>query len=244
MQWSHLKIITFTVILCCNFSISFSQVSKHRLAVADSLFKTKRYTQSYVQYQSILAQKQYTPAMLLKMAYIQEGLNNIGNAMYYLNLYFLASNDKTVLTKMETMATKYNLEGYETSDADTFLTFYHDHHFYISILLGALCCFMLSLIIYTKRKTKKRPIGSAIVTFIFLVMLFAHLNFGERITTGIIAQPDTFVMEGPSAGAPITEVLNEGHRVEILGAQDVWLKVLWNDKVAFIKSNNVLTIAL
>jgi hypothetical protein len=244
MQWQHLKKTTFTLILCVIFSTSFSQVSSHRLDVADSLFKTKRYTQSFEQYQNILQQQEYTPAMLLKMAYIQEGLNNIGKAMYYLNLYFIASNDKGVLTKMETMATKYNLKGYETSDADAILTFYHDHHFYVTLLLAVLCCFFVSAIGYTKRKTKKKPIASAIVALIFLIALFAHLNFGERITHGIISQPDTFVMEGPSAGAPIEEVVDEGHRVEILGAQDVWLKVLWNDKVAFIKNNSVLTVGL
>jgi hypothetical protein len=182
--------------------------------------------------------------MLLKMAYIQEGLNNIGNAMYYLNLYFMASNDKSVLTKMETMADKYKLHGYETSDADQLLSFYHDYHLYISIALAAACCFMLSLIVYTKRKTKRKPIASGIFTLLFLILLFVHLNYGERITTGIIALPNTFVMEGPSAGAPVEEVVDEGHRVEILGTHDVWLKVKWNNKIAYIKSNSVLPVQL
>ena len=42
--------------------------------------------------------------MLLKMAYIQEGLNHVGQALYYLNLYYLASKDKSVLGKMEELA--------------------------------------------------------------------------------------------------------------------------------------------
>jgi hypothetical protein len=244
MQWRYLKFIGFVVIISLYTSFSSAQTSNHRLTVADSLFKTKQYTQSFEQYKNILKQKQYTPAMLLKMAYIQEGLKNVGNAMYYLNLYFLASNDKSVLSKMETMASKYNLEGYETSDADTILVFYHDYHFYISVFLAALCILMLSLIIFTKRKTKRRPIASGIFAVIFILILFVHLNFGERITTGIIAVPDTFVMEGPSAGAPVTEVVDEGHRVEVLGSQDVWLKVRWNNKVAYIKDNSVLNVEL
>src|SRR3954471_13835099 len=89
-----------------------AQQFSHRLAVADSLFSTKQYTQSLEQYKTVLDQRQYTPAMLLKMAYIQEGLSNIGPSMYYLNLYFLSSNDKSALKKMEDMATKYNLKGY------------------------------------------------------------------------------------------------------------------------------------
>jgi hypothetical protein len=244
MQWTHLKFIGFVIVISLHATFSNAQTSTHRLSVADSLFKTKQYTQSFEQYENILNQKQYTPAMLLKMAYIQEGLKNIGKAMYYLNLYFLASNDKSVLAKMETMASKYNLEGYKTSDIDNILSFYHDYHFYISIFLAAMCCFMLSLIVFTKRKTKRKPIASGIFTFIFIIILFIHLNYGERITSGIVAIPDTFVMEGPSAGAPVVEVVDEGHRVEILSSQDVWLKVKWNDKVVYIKNINVLPVEL
>jgi hypothetical protein len=245
MQRHHLKIIILSIIFCCCLSSSsFSQTSTHRLTIADSLFKTKRYTQSFEQYKKILDQKQYTPTMLLKMAYIQEGLSNIGKAMFYLNLYFIASNDKSVLTKMETMAEKYKLHGYETSDADQLLSFYHDYHLYIGFALAAACCFMISLIIYTKRKTKRKPIASGIFSLLFIILFFIHINYGERITTGIISLPNTLVMEGPSAGAPVDEVVDEGHRVEILGTHDVWLKVKWNHKIAYIKNNNVLTVQL
>src|SRR5688500_16903409 len=82
------------------FTISHAQTSGYRLKTADSLFQAKRYTQSLEHYEEILRQRQYTPAMLLKMAYINEGLNQIGSAMYYLNLYHTATGDKSVLRKM------------------------------------------------------------------------------------------------------------------------------------------------
>ncbi len=229
------------ILSVCSFS-TMAQTSSHRLDVADSLFRAKRYVESYEQYQNILESKQYSTAMLLKMAYIQEGLNHIGQAMYYLNLYFLASNDKSVLSKMETMATKFNLEGYETSDKDQFLSFYHDYNFYISIFLAALLCLFISIIFYTRFKRKKRPIVSVVFMVIVIIGFFVHLNFGDRITTGVIAESDTFIMEGPSAGAPVTKVVNEGHRVEVLGEKDVWLKVKWNDEIAYVKSNRILPI--
>src|SRR5688572_10488658 len=79
----------------------FGQVSSYRLRQADSLFLAKRYTQSMELYRSIFAQNEYTPAMLLKMAYIEDGLNQTGQALYYLDLYYHATRNKSVLEKME-----------------------------------------------------------------------------------------------------------------------------------------------
>ena len=86
------------IVSCFQVTIA-RKISGFRLKTADSLFITKKYTQSLDHYEQILKQGQYTPAMLLKMAYVHEGLNEIGSAMYYLNLYHIATNDKMVLWK-------------------------------------------------------------------------------------------------------------------------------------------------
>src|SRR5690242_541356 len=121
-----------------------AQKTSFRLSQADSLYDKKQYTQSLEHYHEILAQHEYTPAMLLKMAYIEEGLNHAGKALYYLNLYYLATSDKTSLDKMEELAQKFNLDGYETSDADLALSFYHDYHQDISLTLGAIVVFCIA----------------------------------------------------------------------------------------------------
>jgi uncharacterized protein YgiM (DUF1202 family) len=95
-----------------------------------------------------------------------------------------------------------------------------------------------------KRKKQGRPIASAVFAMLFIITLFIHLNFGERITTGIIAQQNTYVMEGPSAGAPVRTIINEGHRVEVLGQRDVWTQVLWNDEIAYVKGGSVMAVEL
>src|SRR5688500_4150311 len=125
MQSRVLKIlISGCILFFGGVSLLHAQVSGHRLNQADSLFVDKKYTQSLDHYRTILAQNEYSPAMLLKMAYIEEGLNRVGQALYYLNLYYLASNDKTVITKMEELAARYNLQGYENSETDKALSFY------------------------------------------------------------------------------------------------------------------------
>ena len=233
------------IILCVMaFQPAFSQTSSFRLRTADSLFLAKRYTQSFEHYEEILKQKQYTHAMLLKMAFIQEGLMHVGQAMYYLNLYYLATNDKLVLEKMDELATKFSLEGYETSDRDKFLSFYHDYHRYISMSLAAVMILLLSIAFYSTSKLKKRPVTSFILISLVSAILVVHLYFGENISSGIVTSPATYVMNGPSAGASVVEVIEDGHRVEILGHNDVWLKIRWEGNIAYIKENSLQPIRL
>jgi hypothetical protein len=245
MQRQRLKIlIVLFSLLCCLSQHSFCQISSFRLKTADSLFQAKLYTQSFEHYREILNQKQYSPAMLLKMAYIQEGLGDIGQAMYYLNLYYLVSNDKSVFDKMEELANKHNLEGYEVTDTDRFMSFYHDHFTKITIALAALSIFFFSLVFYTRIRLHRSPIAGGIFLIVFLALLFTHLNFGERPYTGIISNANTYIMNGPSAGASVIEITGGGHRVRILGKKDVWLKIQWNNDIAYVRNNALMPVKL
>jgi hypothetical protein len=246
MQRGYLKFVALLIIALSvsSFHCVFSQVSSFRLKTADSLYQMKKYTQSFEHYQEILRQKQYTPIMLLKMAYIQEGLGNTGEAMYYLNLYFLATNDKTVLEKMEELADKFDLEGYETSDADRVLTFYHDYYTQISYGLVAVSVLLLSIVFYTKTKLQQKPIAGTIFLMVFLIAFFVHINFGRSIKTAIISHANTYIMDGPSPGASLITIASGGHRVEVIGKKDVWLKIRWNGEIAYVKENSLLAIQL
>jgi hypothetical protein len=224
-------------------SQGYAQVASFRLTQADSLYAKKQYTQSLEHYKAILSGNEFTPSMLLKMAYIEEGLSRPGQALYYLNLYYLATSDKTVLDKMNELATKFNLDGYETSDAGLALSFYHDYHLPISMSLAVIAIFCISLILFWKRKGK-RSMAAGTFLVIVLVVLLVHVNVGEKILTGIVGEPNTYLMDGPSAGASVVSVIAEGHRMEIVGKVDVWYKVKWNDNTVFVKDNNLLPVRL
>jgi hypothetical protein len=245
MQRPRLKILLASIVLIItSFNIVSAQTSSFRLKTADSLFQLQRYTQSFEHYSEIMTQKQYTPAMLLKMAYIQEGLGNIGKAMYYLNLYFLETNDKAVQEKMEELAEKNNLEGYETTDADRAFTFYRDYYPRVTYAMAALVIFFLSLLFYTRLKLRQKPVVSGIFLTLFLLLFFVHLNFGGRISTGILSSTRNYIMDGPSPGASLIEIAGDGHKVEMLGKKDVWVIIRWNGEVAYVRENTVLPIQL
>src|SRR6478609_1971261 len=145
------------------------------LKKADSLFQAKQYTQSFEHYATLLDQKQYSPAMLLKMAYIQEGLGHVSMSLYYLHLYYLASQDEQALEKMEEIASKNRLEGYQSSDFNTLLTKLQHYSFQITALLLALVVFFFALIFYQKTRHHKKPIFTAFILMLFLGVLFVQL---------------------------------------------------------------------
>lgn len=245
MQWGGLKILCIAAIVIIYSAVpAQAQTATFRLKTADSLYVAKRYTQSFELYQSILQQGEYTPAMLLKMAFIQEGLNHIGQAMYYLNLYFIASRDQSALDKMEELASKYGLEGYKTSDADRALSFYHDYHLWISAALASIAILLLSLMFYISLRRKERPVATLVVLTIFLAAFGVHLYAGDKVSAGIITSPTTYVMTGPSAASSVMEVVSDGNRVKVIGKKDVWLKVKWYDRTGYIREGNLQMVEL
>lgn len=222
-----------------------SDISANELLfVADSLFQNKKYTESYSLYKSIFDQDQSSPSMLLKMAFIQEGLGDFGSALYYLNLYYLQTSNKQVLTKMEALAAKHQLKGYDYSDAEYFLTYYNKYQAQITIVLISMIIMLFSMIFYLKRKRNKPPVIAGIFFVILLGILYLQVNYGDVYRNGIILYADSYLMQAPSSGADLLEVVQQGHRVKILGKEDVWVKISWNGNPAYIRENNIRKISL
>lgn len=214
------------------------------LKQADSLFQTGKYTESYEIYQHLLKEERLvSPSMLLKMAFIREGLGDYTSALYYINLYYLQTADKKALSKMEELAEKKNLQGYEFNDMEFFKTIFFKYFNEIVLTLAALAVLLVSLTIYKKSKYESRPIGLAITTVVVLGLLFYTLNFGKEYNKGIVMQNNTYLMEGPSAGAKVVAIIGKGHRLPIHGSQDIWKKTEWDGKNAYIKQDKIQKVA-
>jgi hypothetical protein len=239
MQTQILKILLFFLfpLVCC------AQQEDKKVEQADSLFRAKQYTQSYAIYHNLLLDKKYTDAMLLKMAFIQEGLGHHALCLYYLNLYMQASDDQQTEAKMEEFAEKHRLEGYQTNDQTRAIRFFHDHSIQIRSILFVLTFFFFALLIYLKKKDQSL-VAASIMVLLFSTLLFMYSTWGNEPAFSIISSTPTYIMNGPSAGASVIAIVEEGHRVKVVDKKDVWLKVQWRDKDAFIKESNVLPVKL
>lgn len=239
------RILKILLLIAVTFSAhnAFAQLFSRQLAYADSLFKVKQYTQSMSVYEEVLAARQYSPSMLLKMAYIEEGLGKISKSLYYLNLYYLATGDDQTLVKMQELANKNRLEGYQHPESDQFYYYMNKYGYLISLTLTSFSLFALAWL-YVQKKRSKNPIGAVVMLMIFLVLLAVNVNFPLRDSTVMITTGRTYLMSGPSAGANVIGVVNEGHKLRMLNKKDVWIEVQWFDQPVYVKENRVTSIAL
>ncbi|MEM7110179.1 MAG: SH3 domain-containing protein [Bacteroidota bacterium] len=207
---------------------------------ADSLFNAKKYTESFEIYDYLLeVENASSPAMLLKMAFIREGLNDYSGALYYLNTYYLKTSDRRALNKMEEMAAKKGLEGYAFTDYDFFLTNFY--HYYNVIVFGllALAILMLALVYRLKVHLKQSPVAPAVIMVLLLAGLFYTLNFGRDYNRAIVTSSDTYLMSGPSAGSEVVDIVDKGHRLSYSETKDVWVKVHWKENTAYVKQDKL-----
>ncbi|MCX8489460.1 MAG: hypothetical protein ORN54_00145 [Cyclobacteriaceae bacterium] len=232
--------IIITVLL---FSFSTLAQEPAKLKAADSLFRAKQYTQSYSLYDSILSKKSYSAAMLLKMAFIQEGLNHTGLCLYYLTLYQKTSDDHQAAAKMEELAEKNRLEGYRPNELSSVYHFFEKNNCSIAQVFSALIILSFSIAIFQKKKKNSLKVPVFMVV-LFSVCLFATLNWTSSPEMAIVSHNRTYLMGDPSAGASVIEIIGEGHRMTILEKKDVWLRVKWRDKDVYVKENNLLPIVL
>jgi uncharacterized protein YgiM (DUF1202 family) len=222
------------------FTAASAQELNDKLIQADSLFAVQKYTEAYQHYSSIMQEdNRYSPAMLLKMAYINEGLENFDEALYYLNLYYLRTADEDVLEKMEKLAETHNLAGYEFNDWEFFKTIFYRYFNYITAFLIALAMLFMAMQIRGKFKLNKPVKGYALGMVLILTVLFYTLNFGLRYDRAVVIDENSFLMTGPSAASDVYTVIGKGHRLPVNGHEDVWIKTEWNDMPVYIKSSKI-----
>lgn len=244
MQRRVLKIVKLSLLLLVFSMVAHAQSNNPMLVRADSLFGQKRYIQSLELYQKLFETQRYTPAMLLRMAYVEEGLNNVSRAVYYLNLYYLATQDEDVLKKLEELATKNSLEGYTTDETDKFLSFYLTHRELITYSLLGLAVLILAVALVQRLKFRNRPIGEFVALSIITVLFVLHVSQQAMWKKAIISKSNTYLMNGPSAGASVLSIVRDGHRVEVLGTTDVWTRIKLGESEGYVRTSNLLPVKL
>jgi len=205
------------------------------LVKADSLFAARQYTQAFDIYSALREQGSWSPAMLLKMAYIQEALGHLGESLYYLNLYAVTSHDPQAAVKMAEVAGKNRLEGYAEDPWEVAYSPLREYFFPLTLLLASLCLLVLTLMVNRSRKGLRPTPVSAVLLLILLAVLYVHVFNSRASTRAIVTGHPTYLMSGPSAGATVVGIIGEGHRLHIKSRHDAWLCVQWKDGEAYVR---------
>ena len=229
--------------LICGFGFSqpvYAQNLTEPLKTADSLFQKKEYLRSLAVYEEILQSgKEYSPQMLLKMAYMEEALQHFSESMYYLNLYYNHHPNRNVLRKMEEVAQTHGLIGYEYRDADFFLTQFRKYYLKLLELLLIVAVITVTFMALKRKQSFFQSNAFRVSFLVYLAFLFAFINLFTFRRHGITKTSQSAIMERPSAGSKWLATLNPGNRLTITGERDIWYEINWNDQKAFIRKQNL-----
>ncbi|MER2997877.1 SH3 domain-containing protein [Pontibacter populi] len=220
---------------------AYSQEHKIAYSKADSLFQQQHYTEALTLYEQILNKEQhYSPQMLLKMAYIKEGLRDYTGAMYYLHLFYTKQPSRSVLKKMEELAHTHRLSGYEYNDLQFFKTQFNKYYMRILELMLLAAVVTVTVMVVSWRKGHKFT-GTFKTGFVlYLLFILYYINFLNLGRGAIIKNDQVAIMSAPSAGANWIATVSQGHKVPVTGEQDIWYEIKWKGETAYIRKNNLL----
>jgi hypothetical protein len=241
MQALRLKISLFFCFLAA--TVAGQPSPADTLKRADSLF-TLGYQDTAAQlYEKVIANGHTaTDPMLLKLASAYERQNNVPRQLYFLQVYFDRHPEDVVLRKMNDVARANNLNGYETDDLNYFYLFYRKYGLYFLVFLFIPAGYVFSVLIVKVARKQAVPQRQKWVLLLYLLMLLIFINLPEGVQSGITRSDRVLLRTDPSAAAPVAEVIGRGHKVNILGSKDIYLRVLWHNDLYFIRRDNVWVI--
>ena len=225
-------------------SISFRSEAQNEelLQQGNSLFSSERYLEALSVYEHMLnKRKEFSPQMLLRMAFVEESRNNYPQSLYYLNLHYRISPDKQVLRKLEELAQTHQLEGYQYTDKTYFLSLYDSYRWYIISSFGVIIFIMALWLVSRVRQLRPITPPLAVGFSVVLVLLLLH-NFATQRTLGIIQNDYTTFAETPSAASPVLKIIKKGNRYQILDKEDSWYKVTIDNQTGYVRLHNTLII--
>lgn len=213
------------------------QADVPRLMIADSLFNQRSYKEAMEIYEVNFQSGIYSTSMLLKMAFIAEGIGDSERATLYLSKYYDLSPNPQTISKIKTLTGQAELVGYEVSDGMRFVLFLVE---YKEILVGGLTLFLIMSLIVLWSKGRKLKEGRFYGPSILLIaLIFAINNFLNGPSTGLVTSSPTLIRSKPSAGGDFVELVEPGHRVTIKSSKDIWYEIEWKEQIAYIKKEDV-----
>ena len=211
------------------------------LTEGDSLFARQKYTEAFEIYQDLFSEGQFSASMLLKMAFIKDGLGDYPEALYYLDLYYRRSADRSVVSKIQEISQEKNLVGFNYNDTHFFKALLAKYRAEIQAGLVVLSV-LLMYYIYRKRRNQEKPVTATVFQLLIFAALVLVTNNLFETKQGIISNDNTLLRSGPSAGAEPVTMIERGHKVKVLDQTEVWTKISWEGQEVFVRNGKLKVI--
>lgn len=217
--------------------------NQKELKTADSLFAIARYAEAQTLYKKNFSlTEKNSQALLLKLAFLAEKTNNYTDCLFFLSKLALTQPSRHLFEKMDKLAKEQNLSGYEFDDYNYFIIFYRKYGDYIPILLLTLGTYIVVIMVTKTRR--KEPILQIhkVSIIVYLLALLGILNVPSLYQTCIIVNENTFLRDEPSSAAGVVERVGKGHKLTIIGSVDHWDRVIWNNRIVYIRKSDLWNI--
>jgi tetratricopeptide (TPR) repeat protein len=217
-----------------------AQKNSRALAKADSLFEAGAYEQAYPLYRQVLRQEQLaSPRLLLRMAYIQEGLEHYAAALYYLSLAQARQPRAATWRKMTELAQNYRLTGYsDTWQQQLSITLRRYYYRVLQLLLvGAVGG---GTLLFLRRHQSGPAWWGVYAGYLGLTVVYLNIFGPEKV--GIVSQPTAALMGAPSPGANWLTTAAAGDRLVVVGQRDIWYEVQWRGQSAYIRRHDLMLV--
>ena len=212
--------------------------AKPALRQADSLFAAGKYAAAVPAYkQQVWQERKASPALLLKLAYAQQQLGRYPAALLYLSLAQAREPRVRTWRQLATLAAQHRLVGYPATWQQE-LRVQAQRYYYpgLQVLLGG----AVAGAIWLLWRRARRAAWLGYVAYVGLLGAYLHLLRPKP--TGLVARAGATLMAGPSAGAPWLSTAAIGDRLLVLGRQDIWYRVRWQQRVAFVREADLLVV--
>lgn len=209
-----------------------------RLQQADSLFAAANYGGAAAGYhQQLWERHRASPEMLLRLAYAQQQLGHYPAALLYLS--FAQARQPRVRTwrQMASLAAQHRLVGYPATWQQE-LRVQMQRYYYpgLQALLGA--AIVAAIWLLWRRESR----GAWVGYLAYVAVVGAYLYLLRPVPAGLVARSGAALMAGPGAGAAWLSTAAIGDRLPVLGQEDIWYRVEWQRRVAFVRASDLLVV--
>lgn len=218
-------------------TIGFTQSLEKELVKADSLYEKKQYISAIKIYEKIYNEGNSSPAMLLKLARIEEGMGNLGQSMFYLEKYHQFTKDEKVIDYLKKTAVSKKAIGFDYGLSYKADLFYKEWKLHFQLFFSIIILLGLGMMIKNQNQTQKKKTYFTIALIPILIVAFLN-NYNGKSEAIVISSP-SYLLEGPSAGANLVEQISVPAKIQVKNQLDVWNKVIFEDKEAYIKTSRI-----
>jgi hypothetical protein len=237
------KIIFFSFCFLLSVQVSNSQGISKQLQKADFLFREHKLSEAGQIYQQLIDEQQNVSVNgRIKYAYILEKQGNWVNALWLLSGVYEKTPTPLLLEHIKEIVSDKQLKGYDYDDLNYFYLLYKRYSFYVTILLVLFGTYIFGVLVIKKQKREFTPIRHFSFLVIYLIGIIILINVPNTYRKAIVKANNTYLRNAPSAGADLIGNVDMGNQLNIIGKEDIWLAIKWQDQTLYVREDLVLPI--